>query len=309
MPRTALAALRQIPGQRTVLDDDLAKETSAWVVAGTPVFAGAVVLSAVGQSLTHRLPQPLKQGHVAVTFDDRESASGARWVLEATFAGEKTPQRLRVIVAGPDNDYRIETEGLDGVPREVKRTAGPHRLTVRFHAHSLAVLCDDEVLWHNLEHGPGGPLQSVRLVCQEGEKGAVAKGKVAWSEFTLAAAVDELRRPLGDSSQDDVWLTEGDQVFGSITRADRSSLTIRGAFGEKPLPWSAIRGCFFKGVGAGGPQLQGERVRLFLHSPNGGEPDVLHGVITRMDEKTVTLRHAVLGEIKLQRGRVKEVRR
>ena len=50
---------------------------------------------------------------------------------------------------------------MAGVAHADTRTPGPHRLTIRFGPRSLALLCDDAVLWHNLERGAGGPAAPV----------------------------------------------------------------------------------------------------------------------------------------------------
>ena len=55
--------------------------------------------------------------------------------------------------------------------------------------------------------------------------------------------------------------------------------------------------------------IEGERVRVLLHAPFGGEPDVMLGVVKRRDDRALTLTHALLGEIVIERAWVKEVRR
>jgi hypothetical protein len=308
VPRGAVAAVTQVPGLRVLLDDDFRDGAKAWRVIGNPAVSGEAVLSRPGQELTLPLAKPLAAGRVGVNFEAREAATGARWLFEAEFASEKDRRLLHVHVAGMGDAYHVETEGLRGSARDVARTPGPHRLTLRFGPRSLAVLCDDSVLWHDLEHGPGGRLLQVRLSCVEGEKGATTKGAVAWTEFAVAAAVDEPPRPSGDSAQDEVWLADGDQLFGQLVRADRRTVVLKGRSGERSLPWSGVRGCFLRAADAPRP-ADGERVRLLLHAPFGGEPDVLLGVVRRFDDRTLTLTHALFGSVVLERGRVKEVRR
>ncbi len=132
---------------------------------------------------------------------------------------------------------------------------------------------------------------------------------MAWTEFALAAALDEPQRPPGDAAQDEVWLAEGDQLFGEVIRADRRTVVIKGRFGERSLPWSGVRGCFFRTTAVAPKPIEGERVRVLLHPPFGGEPDVLLGVVKRRDDSALTLTHALLGEIVIERAWVKEVRK
>jgi hypothetical protein len=305
IPRAAVVAVTQVPGLLTLFEDDLSDGTKAWTVSGKPAVSGEVVLSASGQSLTHVLPRPLAAGRVGINFEERDSPTGARWLLEAEFQTEKKPRVLRVVVAGTGDAYRVEADGLDGVGRGMARSPGPHRLTVRCGPRSFAVLCDEAVLWHNLDHGPGGPLRAVRIACVEREKGATTKGIVAWTAFSVAAAVDELQRPPGDSSQDEVWLAEGDQIFGAIIQCDRRNIVLKGRFGERTLPWSNVRGCYLRTAAFTPRAVEGERVRLLLHAPFGGEADVLVGVVKQRDDKALTLTHDVLGEIVVARSCIK----
>jgi hypothetical protein len=309
LPRQAVAALTQVPGRITLLDDDFRDGAKGWTVTGKPAVMAAVILAEPGQALTRVLPKPLAAGHAGVSFAERDQPAGGRWLFEAAFQGERDPRRLRVVVAGAGDLYRVETDGIAGTGRKVARSPGPHRLTVRFGPRSLAVLCDDDVLWHNLENGPGGPLRQVRLACLPGEKDEIVKGSVSWTEFALAAAVDEPRRPPGDAAQDEVWLADGDQLFGEVIRVDRRTVVLKGRFGERSVAWSGVRGCFFREAAIVPKRLEGDRVLIRLHAPFGGEPDVLFGVVKRRDDRALTLAHALLGEIVVEHRWVKEVRK
>jgi hypothetical protein len=303
--RSAVAALTQVPGLLTLFDDDFRDGAKAWTVTGKPAVSDAAVLSEAGQALAYVLPKPLPAGRVGVNFAERDNPAGARWLFEAEFQADKGPRRLRVVVVGPGHQYRVETDGLDGTARDVPRSPGPHRLTVRFGPRSMAVVCDDAVLWHNLDTGPGGTLRRVRLACDAGEKGATVKGAVAWTEFAVAASVDEPQRPPGDAAQDEIWLAEGDQLFGEVIQADRRSVVIKGRFGERSLPWSGVRGCFFRESPA--KPAEARRVRVLLHAPFGGEPDVLFGIVKSRDDNALTLTHALLGDVVIDRAWVKDV--
>jgi hypothetical protein len=309
LPRTVVASVTQVPGLLTLLDDDFRDGAKRWTVTGKPAVTGSVVLGEPGQALTHLLLKPLSAGRVGVNFEGRDQPSGVRWLFEAEFQGDKAPSRVRVIVGGPGDAYAVETDGFEGISRRVARSEGPHRLTVRFGPHSLAVLCDDDVLWHNLERGTAGPLRQVRIACVEGEKRAGPKGSVVWTEFAIAATVDGPQHPPGDPEQDEVWLADGDQLFGQVLRADRRTVDLKGRFGERSLAWPGVRGCFFRKAETPPRPVEGERVRVLLFAPFGGEPDVIEGVVKRRDDKTLTLTHAVLGETVIERAWIKDVRK
>jgi hypothetical protein len=194
----------------------------------------------------------------------------------------------------------VAAVGLEGSARRVAQSPGPHRLAVRFAAGSLAVTCDDAVLWANLRR-PGGPLRRVSLRCL-GVEGL--RGAVAWADFSLERAVAERRRPPGDPGQDEVWLADGDQLFGRIVRADAQAVELR-AGGTSRFGWGELRGCYFQHSAP----AKGARpaVRVGLRSALAAEADVLEGSITRLDGRRLTLRHALLGEVELDRRWVRWV--
>ena len=59
---------------------------------------------------------------------------------------------------------------------------------MQFSKHTLRVTCDDDVLWYNVEQGPGGALKHVRLI-GEGESASLEVLPVG-----AVQAVDCLRR-------------------------------------------------------------------------------------------------------------------
>jgi hypothetical protein len=186
----------------------------------------------------------------------------------------------------------------------VARTAGWHRVTVQFRAGSLRVLLDDAALWHNLERGPGGALQQVRLVCQgRGQH----KGAVALTEFSVARAVDEAVRPLQDPDQDEVWLATGDQLFGDIVAADERTVTLEGRLGRRSLSWTDVHGCFLRPTRNRSAAMEGTVVRLWLRNGVTAEPDLIEGVVVGLDERRWRLRHALLGEVSFERERVRQL--
>jgi hypothetical protein len=52
----------------------------------------------------------------------------------------------------------------------------------------------------------------------------------------------------------------------------------------------------------------GPRVRLWLRSGLAAEPDVLEGALTHLDAERLTLEHAWLGKLTIERGRVRRLR-
>jgi hypothetical protein len=311
VPRPAVAAVTALPGWRLVFADDFAAGLKTWAVGGKePAAAGeppAVVLDAAGQELACTLPTPLPAGRVGINFQERDSPAGARWELEAAFERGRAPAAVvRVTVVGAGDHYRVAVPGLEGEQQPVARTPGWHRLVVQFTAGSLRVTCDDAVLWYTLRGGPGGSLRRVRLSCRA-EDGVATRGAVAWADFTAEEAVEEPPRPDGDAGQDEVWLSAGDQLFGRVVRADRRAVELRGRSGSRTLPWSRVRGCYLRQASSPAHTTEGAHVRLDLSSGLSPDPDRLRGVVVALDGHRLTLRHALLGELALDRAAVRQV--
>jgi hypothetical protein len=315
LPRAAVASLDPLPGWRTVTADNFRDGLGNFTTTGESALttvendmeARAMVLREDGQGLAYKLAKVLEAGRVGVNFREQGPASGARWTVGLLFQESERSRRVNVTVAGNDGKYTVDGGGLKGVARDVAKTPGWHRLVVQFTKDSLRITCDDEVLWYNLEHGPGGPLKQVTIGCRKLSDSAAVRGAVAWTEFSLERAVNEYPHPPAESEQDEVRLTSDDQLFGRILTADRRAVQIEGRFGKRALPWSEVAGCVFRRADAPRPK-EAPRVRILVRSGLCPEDDVLDGVLTGLDERRLTLRHALLGELTFERGRVPELR-
>jgi hypothetical protein len=315
LPRDAVASVDPLPGWRTVVDEDFHDGLKAFSTTGDPGLtkaeadaeAKAVILRAIGQTLTYTRPQSLAAGRVGVNFEEKEPASGARWSLEMLFQQGQRSRRLSVVVAGEGDQYAVETAALEGTARKVARTPGPHRVLVQFSKQALRVTCDDEALWYNLEEGPGLPLTRVTMQCQRLAAERPVQGAIAWSEFCLERAVVEHPRPPVEGEQDEVRLLDDDQLFGRILQADRHTLQIEGRFGKRPFLWTQLAGCSFRHPAVGPKVNERASVRLRIDSGLCPEADLLVGNVTALDERRLVLRHALLGEVTLERGRVREL--
>ena len=307
LPRAAVAAVTQLPGWRTVVEDDFRDGGKAWTVTGKPAVdagTGRITLGEKGQSAAYALAQPLDGGRAGIAFVETEAARGGRWTFAAEFGDEKRPRVVRVTVAGAGETYAVDAGGLDGVSRRVSRTAGLHRLLVQHTPRSLRLTIDDQVLWYNLDAGPGGPLRQVRLECSSDDK---VQGAVAFGEFFLARAVDEPRRPSGDATQDEVLRGDGDQLFGRILSADSRTVAFD-CSGKRTLPWSALSGLWLRRDAVSPHTTDGAHVRAAVRTCLCAEPDLLDGVATALDDKALTLKHALFGEVRIERNQLHTLR-
>jgi hypothetical protein len=310
VPRGVLVGVTTLPGRVVLCDEDFEEGLKAWKITGTPQLTTkqhtsgehALLFDAPGQSAAYVLPSPPEAGSAAVNFCVPDEAAGAKWQVEAEFQGSAGARVVRLTVADAGNAYAAEAPTPRDAEGEVARRPGWHRLTVEFGPTSLIVTIDDAVLWYSREKGPGGSLREVRLTCVA-DKGAV-RGAVAFDEFTLTRAVEVLPRPSDTAAQDEVWLTAGDQIFGRLTRLDRRGLELDGRFGKRTYSWAEARGAFPERTAVRPATTEGAHVRLWLRPAAGSESDELEGVLHALDDRRLTLRHAALGGLGIDRARL-----
>lgn len=308
IPRAAVASVESLPGWRTVFFDDFREECKDFTLRGKPERTKlqdetpVLLLNTTGQELVYTLRNSLAAGRFGVNFREQDAERGGRWTVALTFQQGEHSRQVTATLAGKGHPYTVDVEGIKGTARKVIQTPGWHRLIVQFSKHSLRLTCDDDVLWYNLDAGPGGLLREVTIHCHRDG------GAMAWSEFCLERAVVEHPQPPPDPEQDAVRLLEDDRLFGHILRADRRSVEIEGHFGKRSLPWARLSGCSFRRPAAPLQANEGANVRLLLRSGLGGEADILEGVIAALDARKLILRHALFGALTLERGRVRELR-
>jgi hypothetical protein len=311
LPRSAVAAVGHAPGLVTIVQDDFEDGLKAWKLKGAPGLTQqqhvsgthSLRLDAVGQAAEYLLANPIAVGQVGINFV-ADKPAGARWLFEAEFAGPKTTQTVQVILAGPPSSYGATVNGTE--VGHLRPTPGWHRLSVKFTATSLLLTVDDEVLWSGRRR-EGGSLQKVRLACvAAGDQ--PAGGAVCFDDFGLAQAVASRMHPQGDPGQDELWLLPGDQLFGQVPRANPRTIQLQGRLGNRAINWAAVRGVYFRKPSPASTQTRTARVRIWLRSGIGVEPDVLEGVVQTLDQRRLLLRHALLGEVEIERKRVHRLR-
>jgi hypothetical protein len=302
VPRTSLADLTQPTGLALVHAEDFSSSPAGWKIKGKPTLAdGTATLTGAGQSVSLAL-KPLNEGQAAISFQEIGQPAGAQWHVEAEFQTQKGPRRVTVT---PGPTIRANVPDLDGESAPIPRTDGWHRVRLKFTPTSLRVQIDDLVAWHSLRHGPGGPLVGWRVACEAGD--GAARGKVAFDEFCVHRAIDEPRRPKGDGRQDEFWLEGGDQLFGRLLAAERDGVYLDGPFGRKILPWSRTHGLFLKAGDADPKAPRRDRARLWIDNGFDSRDDVLEGTVLSLDAKQCRLRHAELGEVTFERGRIRRI--
>jgi hypothetical protein len=117
-----------------------------------------------------------------------------------------------------------------------------------------------------------------------------------------------LRHTRADADQDEVWLANGDQLLGDVARADHRGIELHARFGKRTYPWGGVRGVWLRETVAAPQTTDDEHVRVWLRTGCGAEVDQLDGVLHGLDGERLTLRHAQLGDLAIERARVERLR-
>jgi hypothetical protein len=314
VPRAAVVGITQVPGLLSFWDEDFEDGLAAWKVTGEAKLSGrqyfsgkqSLMLEAPRQAAEFTLAGQLQAGQVGVNFYDGTNTGGSRWLLEAEFQTAQGPRVVRAVVADDGGNYTAEVPGSDQKPFPVARSAGWHRLTVEFGPQRLVVTVDDDLLFVSRRRGPGGPLGKFRLMCTAGK--GKHRGAVFFDDVGLARTVAALDYTPADPDQDEVWLAGGDQVLGSIRRADRRRIDQVARFGARPWNWGQVRGIFLRRQSSAPWTTQGEHVTVWLRTGAGPQPDRLAGLVRALDDRRLVLHAPDLGEVAIDRDRLQRVR-
>jgi hypothetical protein len=310
VPLHAVASLTHATGYVPLFKGDFETDLGAWKLTGPPTVANkqqgsgrcSLRFDTPGQTAEYCLAAALPAGQVGINFLADE-ASGTQWLLETDFEGAAR-RLMRVRIAGDADYYAAEVSGAVTGKKRLPRSPGWHRLRVDFSSKTLLVSVDEDVLWFSREPGVGGPLHKVRLACVPHVSEKVVRGKVFFEEFCLARTVPNLTRPEGDASQDEIWLLSGDQLFGKVSRVNSRIIDLRSAFGSRTFAWGEVRGLYLRQQSALVRKSEEGPVRVWLRSGGGLEPDQLEGTVHLLDQKRLVLKHALLGELEIERRRL-----
>jgi hypothetical protein len=311
LPRREVAAIGHAPGFVTVFQDDFEGSLKAWMLTSAPGLTEqehcsgkqSLRLDQAGQTAEYILAKSLAAGRVGINFTAAGDPSGARWQVEAEFAGARTHRFLQVVLAGEPGLY-LATVASAPVGK-LRQSPGWHRLILEFSIASLILSVDDDLLWSGrLEVGS---LQKLRLTCVATTDGKRTGGAVCFDDFGLEQAVKPLKHPQGDRGQDELWLLSGDQLFGRVPGADRQAIQLQGHLGKRAIKWAGVRGIYFREPSQVPSKPVAELVRLWLRSGIDSEGDRLHGVVKTLDQQQLVLRHRLLGEVAIERHRLRRL--
>jgi hypothetical protein len=303
-----VVALGHPPGQMTLLHEDFENGLAQWKVRGAPQTSEqqhrtgrrSLLLDSPRQRLEYVLPEAIQSGRVGLNYRAAvPQPAGAHWLVEADFGGDDATSRVSVELAGRGNTLVREAPELAPEGTGTFVPTGWHRLRLEWMSDSLLVQVDDQVLYHE-RRKPTGPLRKVRLHCLGGPAARVLGGEVWVDDLVIVRFVDELPRPASEPGQDELWLHGGDQLFGSVTRADSRSIQVQGRFGTRTFSWADVRAIYFRRQAASPRRTEGEPFWLWLGA--GDElGDELEGPVATFDDRRLILNHPALGAVTVDR--------
>lgn len=316
--RGPIEAITQLSGWRTLVEDAFQAPAKAWqfnIPRAYPEPGEAVPAMALkerNQKMTWRLSKPLEQGRFSIAYrlpDAGTSKEMARWTIQPAF--QEMGKTVDVAVQiGEGGRCSIRRAGKWTASADIEKPADWNYLECQFSRLSIRFSLNGKPIWYDFETWPAGQLTELVLQCVEAKDGNSGKApRLVLSQLRLAAGTDEPPRPAGDTTQDEIWLATGDQVFGNVVSANPQSVTLRSSAKNWLCPWPEIHGIYFREAKAPADILPaGPRVRLWLDSGLGSVHDELQGVVSKLDETTLVLKHGILGDLRIDRRRLLRLR-
>ncbi|HJZ89848.1 MAG TPA: hypothetical protein VKE40_03175 [Gemmataceae bacterium] len=301
VPRAAIEGVTFAPGWRPVFFDSFDAGLASWTTAGNPRAAGGqTVFDKDGQAVEVSLKPPVAAGRVGTTFRSA-TTTARRLTLELEFVdgGQRAPVCVELI--GPGEHYAITSQAKPDHEGRLRRAVGARRLTAEFDRDRLQVFVDGWVLWSQ-ESGPG-LLRTIKLVA------AGAGTESAAVDDVLVADAGPVLRPRdwADLTRDAVRSRDGDETFGALTAAGPGGVTLQAQGHKAHIAWPAAAELGFRRGPVSERMTAGEHVRVVIRTADGGR-DVLDGAVKTFDETSLVLAHATLGDLKIPRDRLEELR-
>ncbi|HEY1860791.1 MAG TPA: hypothetical protein VGG61_10575 [Gemmataceae bacterium] len=315
LPAAFVRGVCNVPGIVPILEADFDGELSAWRLEGKPEIAAAdktqrthgLDLNVTGQSATYRLAESLRSGKVGVDFALGEPTAKGRWAIKLNLQAEHGSSTVECDIRGDGLRYQVKvTPTEEEKPSRVCK-AGRHRVVVEWGKRNAVVFLDDTVLWKGDAETVRGPLMTIRLACLEAEQKTSLSFVV--ENVLVAKEVRDSPDPPPPSDQDVVLLPSGDQLFGRITTANRRTIELESRGRRHKLSWGEVVGFCPRPDTFPPRTLEGEWVRLWLRTGTEGVWDDLEGVVAKLDDNKVVLRHPLLGDLPIERSRCHRLRR
>lgn len=260
--------------------------------------------------------EPIDAGWLELTYHDTSAIrKGRRWSIALRFGSPQSEIRSLLIRPGWAEDM-IEVESshaawLHVLP--VTRTAGWHRLGVRFGPSGTQLTLDDLPLGQGAP--PLGPMIGLGIQVESPDRDASTQADpLALDEITLTRRRAPRRAQLDEPALDSVSRAAGDQLFGTLLSGNEDGIRLDLGVNAAPvrLNWDEVADVSFQRTQRADKPLSGWWVEL-LFRPNAtqgpGETARLTGVLERASRSSLTLRVPYLAEsISFPNAQIAQVR-
>jgi len=322
LPRPGVQSVIQRPGEARVLADGFERlDAARWSIEGKasisadPRFSdkSSLRLGGEGASVIHRLAEPLPAGRVELAFfDDGSVVRGRQWFAELTLQGPSGPVVIKVDLGWTEESLAVECPRGPSLPvQRLARARGWHRLAVRFGPDQTEISVDGKELAHG--KGPDGQLVAIRLA----SSGSSATGQMIPKDlaghfadlqiirFAEPAASFEI-----DITQDEARMVVGDQLFGTLVKADGERIVMSVEGKPVDLSWSEVAGLFFRRLPAQGAPVDGLLARVEWRAAAGEDPvdvDFAEGAILAVSPQVITMATPYSGVLRIPRQRIRKI--
>jgi hypothetical protein len=318
--RVGAASIVQRPGEIQVLHDDFETlEQGRWSQVGDPELSAdthvlgqhSLRLTATGSAVTCKLADPIGSGRFEVSYlDDGSVVAGEQCFVELLFRASSGPAPVRAIIGWSDEMLGVESvRGPTLAVQHLLRKKGWHRLSVRFGGEHTELAVDGDELAFGT--GPDGPLTEIRVATfTKAKPDNPPKLAIHFDDLSLV----KLSEPVGsleiDPSQDEVRLSHGDQVFGTLRSADENSVKLRAIDTDVTLPWSEVSGVFLRRKAVMGRPIDGLLVRAEWRAAAGDDPadlDQVEGALVSVSGTVLTVATPYAGTLAIPRDRLRRL--
>jgi hypothetical protein len=311
IPRQSIECVQHPPGTIPILEDGFRDGLDAWNLRGKPKPAASKAGLILGsdQRVEWTALSPFDSGKLGVDFTLPEKAADGRWAIELDFRKERAHRTVQFILSIKERRGRVETNLDDPKDSSLPCKPGSHRARFEFGPRRGMIALDDSVLWNDGRRGFDGTLSAIRVTCTEGAAKSIADGPVVFEGLSLVRNVTEPRHAPGPSDVDEILLVSGDQLFGRIVSMDPRSLELEARERRLKLAWTEVL-AFYPRLDTRPPRaLQGEWARVWLRTGTQGTWDELEGVVTKLDDQRLVMRHPEVGELAIDRARLHRLQR
>lgn len=318
--RPGVRSVVQRRGEMQIFDDGFEVLSSKrWTLIGDPEIANeprvagehSLRVPAGGTSVTRRLDEPVAAGRLELAFYDSGTIEpDQQCFVDLLFRSPADPETVRVILGWSEDSLSVESPGGPALAvQRLARKAGWHRLSIRFGPEQTEIAVDGNDLAHG--KGPGGSLVEIRLASRNASRGAAPNGLKAYFDDLRLVRFSEGGTGLEiDPTQDEIRLSGGDQIFGTIVQADAGMVKLQVDPKEIQLPWSEVSGLQFRRVAGQAEPIGGTWLRIDWRAAPGDDPldlDRVDGALVGLTTDSLTLEVPYAGRFTVPLNRLRRL--